>query len=147
MPYPGGGYLYAAGQPWMKSGQSILPTAHRVEMIRLAIAGRPYFKISTIEIEHRGPSYSVDTAVKLKAQLGEASELYFIIGWDSLTQLPRWKEPARLIKMCYLVAVHRPGYPRPDIKSLETAFPVCQKKSLFWINRILISALQILEIG
>lgn len=120
-----------AGQPWMKSDRPILPAAYRVEMIRLAIEGRPYCKLSTIEVEHRGPSYSVDTASKLKAQLGEASELYFIIGWDSLAQLPHWKDPARLIKMCFLVAVHRPGFPRPDIKSMEIGLPGLSKKVIF----------------
>ena len=135
-----------AGQPWMKSNQPILPAVHRLEMIRLAITGRPYCKLSTIEIEHRGPSYSVDTVAQLKALAGEASELYFIIGWDSLAQLPRWKEPSRLVEMCFLAAVPRPGYTQPDMKELETKIPGLSKRVIFLDKpRIDISATDIRE--
>jgi nicotinate-nucleotide adenylyltransferase len=117
-----------AGQPWMKSESRISLACHRIEMIRLAIEGRPCFKLSTIEIESKGPSYSVDTIAKLKARLGESSELYFILGWDSLAQLPLWKEPSRLIEMCFLVAAPRPGYAHPDMKTLEAEIPGLSKR-------------------
>ena len=117
-----------AGQPWMKSDQPISPAVHRIEMLRLALQAKPYFKLSTIEVEHRGTSYTVDTLAKLKAQSAAAAGLYFIIGWDNLAQIPRWKEPARLIEMCFLAAVPRPGYDRPDMKKLETAIPGIAKK-------------------
>ena len=120
-----------AGQPWMKSDKPILSVIHRVQMILLAIDGRPYFKLSTIEVERQGPSYSVDTLARLKTELGEASELFLIMGWDSLAQLPYWKEPLRLIMMCSLVVVCRPGYTRPDLKSLETTVPGLSRKVIF----------------
>jgi nicotinate-nucleotide adenylyltransferase len=120
-----------AGQPWMKSDRPILAAVHRVEMIRLALQSKPYFKISTIEVEHQGPSYSVDTIAKLKAQSAEASDLYFIIGWDSLTGIPHWKDPSKLIQLCFLVAVPRPGYDRPDIKKLEAEITGISKKTIF----------------
>ena len=50
-------------------------------------------------------------------------ELFFILGWGTLEELPLWKEPAELVKMCRLVAVIRPGYPPPDITDLEKAVP------------------------
>ena len=117
-----------AGQPWMKADQPILPAVHRVEMIRLALQAKPYFKISTIEVEHQGPSYSLDTIAKLKAQSAGASDLYFIIGWDNLTGIPHWKDPSKLIQLCFLAAVPRPGYDRPDIKKLEAEIPGISKK-------------------
>ena len=76
-----------------------------------------------MEIERAGPSYTVDTITELKGQHGAEDELFFILGWDSLAELPQWHEPSRLIKMCYLVAVHRPGYPAPDLSSLEADIP------------------------
>ena len=88
-------------------------------MLRLAIADKPYFKLSTIEIERTGPSYTIDTITELRDKFGSDDELFFILGWDSLAELPQWREPSRLIKMCYLVAVPRPGYPRPKLKTLE----------------------------
>lgn len=108
-----------AGQPWLKADRPISPAEHRLQMLRLAIVDKPYFKLSSIEIERTGPSYTVDTVTELRGQLGSEDELFFILGWDSLAELPQWREPSRLIKMCYLVAVPRPGYPCPKLKTLE----------------------------
>ena len=112
-----------AGQPWLKLNNVISPAEHRVEMVRLAIAARPYFKLSTMEIERAGPTYTVDTIAELRAQLGAGDELFFILGWDNLNQLPQWHEPSRLVKMCRLVAVPRVDSPTPDLDSLEAAIP------------------------
>jgi len=112
-----------AGQPWLKADISILAAEHRVQMVRLAIADKPYFKLSTIEIDRAGLSYTVDTIGELQAQLGAGDELFFILGWDNLAEFPQWKEPSRLIKMCRLVAVPRVGYPIPDLKPLEAIIP------------------------
>jgi nicotinate-nucleotide adenylyltransferase len=112
-----------AGQPWLKVDSPISPAEHRVEMVRLALADKPYFKLSTMEIERAGPTYTVDTIAELKAQLGAEDELFFILGWDNLAELPRWRQPSRLIQMCRLVAVPRPGSPRPDLKALEAIIP------------------------
>jgi nicotinate-nucleotide adenylyltransferase len=113
-------------------------------MIRLALEGRPYFKLSTIEIEHKGPSYSVDTIVKLRAQSEEAFDFYFICGWDNLAKIPLWKDPAKLIEMCFLAAVPRPGYDRPDMKKLAAALPGISKKVILMDKpRIDISATDI----
>jgi nicotinate-nucleotide adenylyltransferase len=133
-----------AGQPWMKSDQPISAAHHRTAMIRLALEGRPYFKLSTIEIEYKGPSYSVDTIVKLRAQSEEPFDCYFIVGWDNLAKIPLWKDPAKLIEMCFLAAVPRPGYDRPDMKKLEAALPGISKKVILMDKpRIDISATDI----
>jgi nicotinate-nucleotide adenylyltransferase len=117
-----------AGQPWMKSDRSISPARHRTAMIALALQARPYFKSSTIEIEHQGPSYSVNSIAELKAQAVEPTDWYFILGWDNLSKIPQWREPAKLIEMCFLAAVPRPGYERPNMKKLEAALPGIAKK-------------------
>ncbi len=112
-----------AGQPWLKADTPISEAERRVQMVRLAIAEKPYFKLSTIEVERDGPSYTVDTITELQAQLGVGSRLLFILGWENLAQLPQWREPVRLIKMCRLVAVPRVGCPIPDLGSLEAIIP------------------------
>ncbi|MBA7692772.1 Nicotinate-nucleotide adenylyltransferase [subsurface metagenome] len=112
-----------AGQPWLKVNSPILAAEHRVQMLCLALVGKPYFKLSTMEIERAGPSYTVDTIAELQGQLGAEDKLFFILGWDNLAQLPQWREPSRLVKMCQLVAVPRVGYPAPDLDSLEAAIP------------------------
>ena len=115
--------LVPAGQPLLKLDYPITPAEHRLQMLRLAIAGRPHFKVSTMEIERPGPSYTVGTIAELRVQYGSEDEMFFILGWDSFAQLPGWREPSRLIKMCYLVAVPRPGFHRPDLKALEDIIP------------------------
>ena len=130
-----------AGQPWLKVNSPISPAEHRLEMVRLAIADTPYFKLSTMEIERSGPTYTVDTIAELKAQLGTGDEFFFILGWDNLAQLPQWYQPSRLITMCHLVVVPRPGYPLPDLKALEAIIPgLSQKVTLLDEPEIDISA-------
>ena len=112
-----------AGRPWLKVGTPVSSAEHRAQMVRLAIADKPHFKLSAVEIERDGLSYTADTVAELRAQLGKGDELFFILGWDSLAQFPQWREPSRIIEMCRLVAVRRPGYTRPDLKALEVVVP------------------------
>ena len=109
-----------AGQPWLNKTGAISAAEHRVQMVRLAIADKPYFRLTTMEVERAGPSYTIDTITELKAQLEPGDELFFILGWDNLAQLPQWRQARRLIELCRLVAVPRPGYPPPDLDSLST---------------------------
>jgi len=112
-----------AGQPWLKMDNPVSPAEHRVRMVRLAIADKPHLKLSTMEVERSGATYTVDTMAELQSQFGAENDLFFILGWDNLAELPQWKEPSRLITLCHLVAVPRPGYPRPDLKALEALIP------------------------
>ena len=112
-----------AGQPWLKSDRQISDARHRVAMVHLAIAGRSYFRLSTIEVERAGPTYTVDTITQLRAQAGGNDELFLILGWDNMMELPQWHEPARLIKLCCIVVVPRPGYPEPDLEALAKVLP------------------------
>jgi nicotinate-nucleotide adenylyltransferase len=97
-------------------------------MVRLAISGKPYCRLSTLEIDRLGPSYTVDTVAELREKLSAGDELFFILGWDSLAELPAWREPSRLIRLCRLVAVPRLGYERPDLKALEEEIPGLAKR-------------------
>jgi len=122
-----------AGQPWLKTNSKITAAAHRVEMLKRAIADNAGFELSTMEIDRPGPSYSVDTVAVLQQQSGAGAKIFFLIGWDSLSELPQWKEPARLIQLCKLVAVTRPGFSRPDLKSLEPSIPGITQ-SVVWLD-------------
>lgn len=122
-----------AGQPWLKTGRTITPAVHRVEMVRQAIAAKPYFELSSIEVDRPGPSYSVGTITILQQQLGAEAKFFFLVGWDSLVELPQWKEPDRLIQLCKVVAVTRPGFSRPDLKALESSVPGVTQ-SVVWLD-------------
>jgi len=137
-------YFIPAAQTPLKEECLILDAEYRVEMIRLAIAEYPYFELSMIEIERPGPSYTADTLEELRGKLGSGGEIFFIIGWDSLAQLPQWKEPTRIIKAGKLVAVSRPGYTLPDMNALESEIPgLTQKLKILDTPGIDISATEI----
>jgi nicotinate-nucleotide adenylyltransferase len=133
-----------ASKPWLKANSPITAAEHRIQMVQLAIAAEPCFKLSTVEMERSGPSYTVDTIAELEGQLGVEDKLFFILGWENLAELPQWYEPSRIIKMCYLVAVPRVGYPAPDLNSLEADIPgLSQRVILLDTPQIDISASQI----
>ena len=98
-----------AGQPAIKPKGKVIPAEHRLAMLRLAVEGRPELQVSEMEIQRPGPSYTVDTIAQMRNSSGEDNDLYFIVGWDSLSQLPEWREPTRIIEMCRLITVPRPG--------------------------------------
>ena len=119
-----------AGRPWLKLKEEkpISAAEHRLAMVKLAIASNPYFKVSTLETDRPGPSYSIDTVQELKAKLGDRAEIYFIVGPDALAELPQWKEPARLLELCQVVGMNRPGYARTDLRKLEKSVPGASKR-------------------
>ena len=110
-----------AGQPLLKPDRNVTPADHRVEMVRCAIADNPHFKLCTLEVERPGPSYTVDTLTMLREQLGSEASLFFILGRDTLAELPSWKEPKKLVQLCRLVVAPRLG--AKDLKHLETEIP------------------------
>ena len=110
-----------AGQPLLKPDRNITPADHRVEMVRRAIADNPHFKLCTLEVERPGHSYTVDTLMILREQLGSEASLFFILGRDTLADLPSWKEPKTLVQLCSLVVAPRLG--AKDLQHLETEIP------------------------
>lgn len=120
-----------AGQPWLKSRREISDPKHRLEMLRLALAFNPHFRVSDIEIQRSGLSYTVDTLRALKEKRGEGAEFYFILGWDALASVPMWKEPEEIIRLCFLVAVGRPGSRKPKLSELAQAVPGIEERVIF----------------
>jgi len=112
-----------SGHPWLKEERVITPAEHRVGMLQLALALNPRFEISLVDVERDGPSYTVDTLADLRREYGESALFFFILGWDSLKDLPLWKEPDRIMGQCRLVAVGRPGSAKPKLSALEKALP------------------------
>lgn len=133
-----------AGKPWLKADRAISSVTHRLEMISLAIADNPHFKISTIEANRPGPSYTIDTIDALKQQLGTKARLFFVLGSDALSDLPKWKQPSRLVQECQLVTFMRPNSAVPSYKLLESAIPGISQHVIFVeVPQIDISATQI----
>ena len=99
-----------AGRPWLKEGQPLTESRHRVRMVELAIASNPHFQVWRNEVDRPGLSYTVDSLVELRAELPADTELHFILGLDAFESFHRWKEPERILELCRLVVVSRPGY-------------------------------------
>jgi len=135
-----------AGRPWLKLKEEkpISAAEHRLAMVRLAIASNPCFKVSTMEIDRPGLSYSIDTVLELKAKLGAGAEIYFIVGPDALAELPKWKDPGRLLEICQVVGIGRPGHAQTDLHILESSIPgVSQRIMLLDVPQIDISSTEI----
>jgi nicotinate-nucleotide adenylyltransferase len=111
-----------ANVPPHKLDEEVTPVEHRLAMVRLAINSNPHFAISRVDVDRPGPSYTVDTISILQEQWGQETEIYFIMGLDSLMELPTWHQPQRLIHLCHLVVVRRPGF-ELDMAQLEVSLP------------------------
>jgi nicotinate-nucleotide adenylyltransferase len=111
-----------AGQPPHKLGRAMADPEHRVEMVRRAIASNVHFSLSRVDVDRPGPCYSVDTIRILRETWGAGIEIHFLIGSDSLADLPTWHQPDRLIRLCQVVAVQRPGY-QVDLDELDRRVP------------------------
>jgi nicotinate-nucleotide adenylyltransferase len=100
-------WFIVAGAPPHKQGERT-PAAHRLEMARIAIAGHPAFDVCDLETTRPGPHYSVDTLGTIR-QSRPDDELFFLIGADSLEDLPTWRDPEGIARLATIVVVNRPG--------------------------------------
>ncbi len=104
-----------AADPPHKRGQPKTPAAERVAMLQCALAGRRGLQLSRLDIDRPGPHYSLDSLRLLRAAHPDAA-LWFVMGADSLRDLPDWHRPQELIALCRLAVVPRPGVTvRPDM--------------------------------
>lgn len=111
------------GQPWQK--KKVSAGEHRYLMTVIATASNPRFKVSRVDVDRNGPTYTVDTLRDLRAAYPDA-ELFFITGADAVAQISAWKDVDEVWDLAHFVAVSRPGHkleipdaPDGSISSLE----------------------------
>jgi nicotinate-nucleotide adenylyltransferase len=107
-------------QPLKQAEPSNAPE-HRARMVELAITDNPHFALSRADLDRPGPHYTVDLLAIIQQQY-PAVALWFIMGEDSLSDLLRWRDPARIIQLARLAVLRRPGY-EPDWPALDRALP------------------------
>jgi nicotinate-nucleotide adenylyltransferase len=95
------------GEPYQKS--DVTPTSDRYLMTEIATAANPRFKVSTIDIDRNGPTYTVDTLRDLQRMHPDA-QLFFITGADAISSITDWKDSVELWDLAKFVAVTRPGH-------------------------------------
>jgi len=115
-----------AGRPWMKD-RTITPAPHRLAMLQLALEDNLAFAVSRIETDLPGSSYTADTLACLSGEM-PGERLFFLLGWDALEDLPRWKDPERVLALAELVVFPRLGCPAPDLPGLERLLPGVGKR-------------------
>ena len=111
-------WFVVAGAPPHKLGGRT-DVKHRLEMASLAVAGHPAFLVSEIESLRPGPHYSVETLAAIRAERPD-DELFFLIGGDSLIDLPQWREPDRILHLATLVVANRAGFDPPPLAIAES---------------------------
>lgn len=114
-------FIPARVSPLKRDG-TFFAIGERCEMVRLAIADNVHFGLSRVDIDRKGPSFTVDTLRALKAEFGQRVTLFFIMGMDSLLSLNRWHRPDEIIRLARIVAISRPGF-EPDLAALEADVP------------------------
>ena len=112
-----------AGDPWLKAGADISPGAHRLAMVRTAIADFGAYESSTMELDRAGPTYTEETLAELREAYGAEAELHFILGADALRDLERWHAPAQVLARCTLVVMGRPAQGELDLAVLDRILP------------------------
>jgi nicotinate-nucleotide adenylyltransferase len=99
---------------------AVAPAEDRLQMCELAVAGRPHFVVSDLEVRRRGPSYTVDTLRQL-AERWPGDELYLVLGWDAAREIRTWRCPDEVLRLARLVVVTRPGHRAPTPQDLVEA--------------------------
>ena len=102
-------WFVPAARPPHKQEQPLTPFERRAEMLALAVAGQPVFRIQDLERRRPGPSFTADTLAEIHQQQPD-DELFLLTGSDVLPDLPQWHEPVRIVELATLLVVARPGW-------------------------------------
>jgi nicotinate-nucleotide adenylyltransferase len=105
------------GRPWQKDDRTVTAAEDRYLMTVIATAADPRFRVSRVDVDRQGPTYTVDTVRDLRAEYAAAGveiELFFITGADALSSIAGWRDAAELVELAHFVGVTRPGHPLVD---------------------------------
>jgi len=105
------------GRPWQKDDRDVAPAEDRYLMTVIATASDPRFRVSRVDVDREGPTYTVDTLRDLRAEYDARSvptELFFITGADALASIASWRDSAEVLGLAHFVGVTRPGHALTD---------------------------------
>ncbi len=111
-----------AKNPPHKEVEGLAPAQERCRMAELAVEGNDTFTVSTMELECEGPSYTLRTARELTEKLDADTELFLMLGADSVHDLPEWWRAGELLEEMEFIVLKRPGYPLGDLDDLQNEF-------------------------
>lgn len=104
--------------------------AHRLNMIQCAIQDTRSFEVNDCEFKRPAPSYTLDTITYLRSTLPRETELFWLIGVDTLSELPHWYGIDELMEQCHLALLTRGGYEFPNFSHFETLWGLKRAQQL-----------------
>jgi nicotinate-nucleotide adenylyltransferase len=134
-------FMPTAVQPFKQQGPHATDT-QRIEMLRLAIQSEPAWRVSTLEIDRGGTSYTVDTLGQLNEEIPYAV-LFFLMGADAVNDAPHWHEPQIIFSLATPLVVHRAGQPEPALASLWTLCAASKQPRLVEMAAIDVSSTEV----
>ena len=113
-----------AGDPPHKQHNGMMPAVHRRRMVELAIQDNDRFRLSTIDLDRPGPHYTAD-ALAILRETHPHDLIWFIMGEDTLLDVPNWANPERIVEFARLAVVTRPGWKVDitDLAMIDAAIP------------------------
>lgn len=113
--------LFPCGIPPHKRSNHLTEGSHRLAMTRLAVEGETLFEVSDFELVRSTPSFTIETVDGYRATLDEPADLFWIIGADTLRELPAWHRIAELVEKVQIVTAARPDSVLPTVEHLAVA--------------------------
>lgn len=120
--------------PPHKLGLDIRPVEVRLQLVCAAIADNPQFELSRVDLDREGPHYTVDTLRLLKERY-PSDDLIYLMGEDSLRDLPGWRDPEGFLANCTEIGVMRRPGTQVDLDALEKSLPGINAR-LRWIETL-----------
>lgn len=103
-----------AAKPPLKTEPNV-SAKQRAEMVQLAIAANPLFRLDSRELDRNGPSYTIVTLESLRAEHPQDA-LCLIIGTDAFAHFDQWHRWQQILDYCHLIVVSRPPVADLDLR-------------------------------
>ncbi|NLO97388.1 MAG: nicotinate-nucleotide adenylyltransferase [Peptococcaceae bacterium] len=117
-----------AGEPPHKKKLKITDAELRFKMVEISIKNNEYFKASRIEINRKGPSYTIDTLRELH-RFFPKQDLFFITGTDAMMDILAWRQPEEIFKLAKVISASRPGYEsQKHLAEIYSKFPISKNR-------------------
>ncbi len=132
-------FIPAFNPPHKYNNRPVTPVEHRIAMLKLCIDDLPQFEFSDIELKRGGVSYTIDTILETKRDLGiESDDLHFLIGSDSLASFKTWHRWEEILNESKVVVARRPRFEKSEIDK-----DLLEKVSFLNLPRMEISSTEI----
>ncbi len=118
-------FLPSASPPH-KHAADLMDSAHRGEMVKLAIEGEAGFRFSDHDLKRSGPTYTIDTISYFQQLLGSNVDVFWIVGADSLAEMATWHRVRSLVDACRIITAARPGWDEINVDPLRACLSQSQ---------------------